>query len=538
MYLDYVYLRKLLLQYYLLQNNKFKYIINQLITLMLNHIFKKYNINIIIYQEQTKKIFFNYNNIILPIYNLNLLNKFIIMNNYDSFMHFIQSEQQQNCCKINNILFYIIKYNIHKYGFLIFYTDCLHYTNSNYFKYFNASMKQILLHEQNNLITVILFLLNQCKQKHQNFCTIIQNIFKIKKYFTRLLQLSENFAYLLKNKKFQPLDNISINHLIQQIFNRDILLIFNKQYKFKIHNYCNSNHSLFIHIILMKQAILNLIINAIDANKQNIESPIIISIQDNIKLPLEIYTLNNHTNKNYIKITINNQGTIITPDIIDKIFNMHFSTKGEKRGMGLFIVKKIIQQHSGFVTVDSDNISGTSFHIFLPSCNQQSCIQDNNLKVNLPSRINDNILNLYTVLIVEDELLINAIVANYLNKNKNLYILQASSVPQAIQISKQHIINLLITDYYMHHMSGLQLYYKIRNYMPDIKVIIISGINQQKKIFSHHHIQFLLKPFNLMQISSLVNNLLFQKKEQIKEPNYIICDNITKKIKIKKKLIH
>ena len=537
MHLDYVYLRKLLLQYYLLQNNKFKYIINQLMTLILNHIFKKYNINLIIYQVQTKKMLFNHNKLMLPIYNFNLLNKFIIIDNYDSFMHFIESEKQQNYCKINNILFYIIKYNIHKYGFLIFYTDCLHYTNSNYFKYFNASMKQILLHEQNNLITVILFLLNQCKQKHQNFRTIIQNIFKIKKYFTRLLQLSENFAYLLKNKKFQPLNNVTINNFIQQIFNRDILLIFNKQYKFKIHNYCNSNHNLFIHIILMKQAILNLIINALDANKQNVANPIIITIQDNIKLPLKIYK-NNHNNKNYIKITINNQGNVITPNIIDKIFNMHFSTKGKKRGMGLFIVQKIIQQHNGFITVDSNDIAGTSFHIFLPISDQQACIKDNNLKANLPSRINDNILNLYTVLIVEDEVLINAMVADYLNKNENLCVLQASSVPQAIQISKQHIINLLITDYCMHHMSGLQLYYKIRNYMPDIKVIIISGINQQKKIFSHHHIQFLLKPFNLMQISSLVNNLLFQKKEEIRESNYIICDNIAKKIKIKKKLMH
>ena len=67
-----------------------------------------------------------------------------------------------------------------------------------------------------------------------------------------------------------------------------------------------------------------------------------------------------------IKINISNNGNIITKEIIDNIFKEGFSTKGDKGdGMGLAIVKEIVETFYGTVAVKSDE-QKTSFEIVLP----------------------------------------------------------------------------------------------------------------------------------------------------------------------------
>lgn len=67
-----------------------------------------------------------------------------------------------------------------------------------------------------------------------------------------------------------------------------------------------------------------------------------------------------------IRIIVSNNGDSIPNEIIDHIFKEGFTTKGDKGdGMGLAIVKEIIENYSGTVTATSDN-QRTSFEIFLP----------------------------------------------------------------------------------------------------------------------------------------------------------------------------
>ena len=67
-------------------------------------------------------------------------------------------------------------------------------------------------------------------------------------------------------------------------------------------------------------------------------------------------------------ISISDTGCGIEPDILDKIFDPFFTTKkqGEGSGLGLDIVKKIIEKHNGLITVNSELNVGTEFVIRLP----------------------------------------------------------------------------------------------------------------------------------------------------------------------------
>ena len=49
-----------------------------------------------------------------------------------------------------------------------------------------------------------------------------------------------------------------------------------------------------------------------------------------------------------------------------RIFNLYFTTKAKGTGIGLSIVQRIIYEHEGVISVESQVGSGTTFHITLP----------------------------------------------------------------------------------------------------------------------------------------------------------------------------
>ena len=71
----------------------------------------------------------------------------------------------------------------------------------------------------------------------------------------------------------------------------------------------------------------------------------------------------------YVQITVTDEGTGISPSILDKIFDPFFTTKtvGHGTGLGLSMVQGIVSSHNGFIDVESQVGRGTQFHVFLPA---------------------------------------------------------------------------------------------------------------------------------------------------------------------------
>ena len=98
----------------------------------------------------------------------------------------------------------------------------------------------------------------------------------------------------------------------------------------------------------------NLVKNAIQACEEVTEPSIVVSVQKkNEKLCLSV--------------TDNGHG--ITKEHIDKIFEPKFTTKTSGMGLGLAMVKNIVQTYDGQVEVESSTPKGTSFHVWLPLVN-------------------------------------------------------------------------------------------------------------------------------------------------------------------------
>lgn len=99
----------------------------------------------------------------------------------------------------------------------------------------------------------------------------------------------------------------------------------------------------------IKQAVLNLLVNATDATKEG-----------------DIISVKTEKVDGRIKITIKDSGSGIPEELIGKIFEPFFTTKTTGSGLGLACVERIIKDHDGSISVNSKLNEGTEFTIELP----------------------------------------------------------------------------------------------------------------------------------------------------------------------------
>jgi len=119
----------------------------------------------------------------------------------------------------------------------------------------------------------------------------------------------------------------------------------------------------------VEQMIINLIINAIEA----------IRVEGTITLKAEMPKTSDFylskplkesffcSYKNIIKITIEDTGDGIPPELIERIFDPYFTTKNSGTGLGLSIVTKVVEEHQGYISVSGTPGQGSIFEIFVPA---------------------------------------------------------------------------------------------------------------------------------------------------------------------------
>jgi signal transduction histidine kinase len=104
----------------------------------------------------------------------------------------------------------------------------------------------------------------------------------------------------------------------------------------------------------MKQVFLNMLLNAIEATPE----------KGKIYVKTRSYT--KPEGEPYIQIEFTDTGCGIRPEYLEEIFTPFFTTKEKGSGLGLSISNQIVQDHKGYIDVESQVNKGTSFFINLP----------------------------------------------------------------------------------------------------------------------------------------------------------------------------
>jgi PAS domain S-box-containing protein len=114
----------------------------------------------------------------------------------------------------------------------------------------------------------------------------------------------------------------------------------------------------------LEQAFINLLFNALDAMKPH--GKLAVSTEM-LAAGTKVSGFAPAKNRPLVRVAIHDNGAGIPPEHMDRLFEPFFTTKADGTGLGLAITRRIIQEHHGAITVQSELHKGTTFNLFLPT---------------------------------------------------------------------------------------------------------------------------------------------------------------------------
>ena len=244
-----------------------------------------------------------------------------------------------------------------------------------------------------------------------------------------------------------------------------------------------------------------------------------------------------------VSITMWRRGNTLLLDIIDTgkgmdkesqdhVFELYYQAEGDTQhigaGIGLALVKQIVDAINGTIAVESTPGAGTAFHISLPIHNRVSKKADREMASTVPliEENTEEVLPLRDdnsnegnddcrILVVED----NHDVADYIGSHlKDSYsIYYAANGQEGLQKALKTVPNLIITDLMMPEMNGLDLCRHIRgndiiNHVPIIIISAKASEEERIKGLEAGADAYMTKPFNTDELRTRVAKLLESRK--------------------------
>ncbi len=260
-------------------------------------------------------------------------------------------------------------------------------------------------------------------------------------------------------------------------------------------------------ITQLRQVIMNLVLNAGDAVDRS-DGEITLTINSGY---FDEHTLQSYAPINaiepggYASITITDNGSGMSMDTQQKMFDPFFSTKETGHGLGLSAVLGIVRAHGGTIDVRSTLGEGTSITFLLPLAELQK-IDD------APGQFSSPADHRGIVLFVDDEVDIRQL-AKIVLEGDGYQIIEAEDGQQAIELFEKHHeeLQLVILDLMMPNKTGLEAYLEIRQIDSSVPVVFSSGFNESYALDSlpeKARSAFLKKPYLAQDLRSFVNDLI------------------------------
>jgi two-component system cell cycle sensor histidine kinase/response regulator CckA len=260
----------------------------------------------------------------------------------------------------------------------------------------------------------------------------------------------------------------------------------------------------------LNQILINLCANAAHAMRD--KGGVLEVGMENVKLDEETA---NHFHDllpgEYVKLTVSDTGHGMEPKVLKRIFDPYFTTKkvGEGSGMGLSVVHGIVKTHGGDILVDSKLGVGTTIQVFFPYTES-----DPQPKIEIPVEIPRG---LERILFVDDEkAMVDAIQS--MIKRLGYEVTARTSSIEALEAFRANPdrFDLVITDFTMPNMTGMELAKKLLKLRSDVPIILCTGYSDQineDKAKGNGIRAFVMKPVVLSEIASIIRKVLDKEIE-------------------------
>jgi len=362
-------------------------------------------------------------------------------------------------------------------------------------------------HDFNNLLTAILgnadLALSNLTWKNP----IWEDIQEIRKAGKRAASLTNQ---LLIFSRRQPMQKkvLNLNAIVENIRKMTIRLI--GEDITLLTQLTEDLHSIFADPYQIEQILMNLTVNARDAMPQGGE---LFIKTESIYLNGENYKqIRSARVGDFICLTVKDTGSGINEKDLDQIFDPFYTTKGpgSGTGLGLSVVHGIVEEHHGWINVESKVGKGTTFKIYLPIINKETEKEATEL---IPAKTPQG--NYERILLVEDEPGVRDLIKKTLTIH-HYQVIPAASAEEALDIFDRENgeFQLIFSDVVLPNKSGVQLVEEIKAKKPEIVVILSSGYTDQKSQWKHiadFGYNFLQKPYDLKELLLKVNQALKSK---------------------------
>jgi PAS domain S-box-containing protein len=237
----------------------------------------------------------------------------------------------------------------------------------------------------------------------------------------------------------------------------------------------NSDSMVMAEPTQIHQVIINLCNNAVYA-MQDRNGILEISLED---IDVDEEFMRQHPGMSqgrHMRFSVSDTGTGMESAMLERIFEPFFTTKpqGEGTGLGLAVVHGIVKNMHGIIVVYSEAGKGTTFHVLLPVTGAGEIVA---------AKQEDKIIGgSERVMLVDDEEPIRKVISQILT-NFGYRVSAFAEGQEALAAMRKDptAYDVIITDYSMPHMTGLELAQEIKTIRLDIPIILSSGFLSETK---------------------------------------------------------
>ncbi len=361
-----------------------------------------------------------------------------------------------------------------------------------------------IAHDFNNLLASILGYASLAKTDLPPDHPVYQHVDIIETASLRASELTQQLLAFAKGGKYdaKPTDVNSIVRevvaLLSRIIEKNITIVFAADSSLR-HAICDAGQ--------IQQAIMNICINGRDAMPRG--GTLTVRTQ-NVRLEIkDVQFFVDVPPGDYVRITVSDTGMGMDRETRERLFEPFFTTKEKGTGLGLALAYGIIKKHGGFIQVHSEPGKGSTFEVNLLACvSDEKCVKKKDI-INLRRGAE-------TVLVIDDEPMVRDLARDVL-KRYGYAVLTAGGGEEAIEMFRKRSgeIDAVVLDMVMPAMDGREVFRRLREIKPDVKVIVSSGYSHDwdaDDLLELGARSFMQKPFRITELVKVVGEVMEGKR--------------------------
>ncbi|MCP4639476.1 MAG: PAS domain S-box protein [bacterium] len=212
----------------------------------------------------------------------------------------------------------------------------------------------------------------------------------------------------------------------------------------------------------------------------------------------------------FVALSVTDTGEGMSEEAQEHAFEPFFTTKGQDggTGLGLATVHGIVEQHEGAVAVASEEGAGTAVTVYLPATDEEADPQGGDGRV---PRSELELITKGTILLVEDDDAVRRVVSAMLG-DAGFDVVSFGDGAKCVEavVSADYAPDLLVTDVIMPGMGGGELVKRVREVLPELPVLFMSGHVDEvtaEEDLSAERVGFIQKPFTPEELESTLREI-------------------------------